>query len=333
MARHEVVHEQRLGRDCTVLVSHEHDLRAGFAPSVGMVGYSLTHRGGELLGQRGGLAAYRERGSSFGIPLLHPWANRLSARSYSLQGRRAELDPELAPVHFDPNGLPIHGVLAASPHWSELGHKAGDDRAVVAARLDYGAHEELLAAFPFPHELEVAAELAGATLSVNTTLSATGDVSVPVSFGWHPYLALPGVELPVRTRALLDERGIPTGRTEPVDIPGAALGERAYDDLFTELGERPVFALEGGGRRVELEFGEGYELAQVYAPAGESPLTATGGRPGHQDASRVPAEHYICFEPMTAPTDALVSGTGLRFVSPGASFSARFRIRVSAPSG
>jgi aldose 1-epimerase len=144
-------------------------------------------------------------------------------------------------------------------------------------------------------------------------------VPVPVSFGWHPYLALPGVqradwhvELPVRTRALLDERGIPTGRTEPVDIPGAALGERGYDDLFTELGERPVFALEGGGRRVELEFGEGYGLAQVYAPAGE---------------------HYICFEPMTAPTDALVSGTGLRFVSPGASFSARFRVRVSAPSG
>ena len=34
--------------------------------------------------------------------------------------------------------------------------EAGDDRAVVAARLDYGAHEELLAAFPFPHELEVA---------------------------------------------------------------------------------------------------------------------------------------------------------------------------------
>ena len=60
-----------------------------------------------------------------------------------------------------------------------------------------------------------------------------------------------------------------------------------------------------------------------------SSARATGSR----RCTRRQARHYICFEPMTAPTDALVSGTGLRFVSPGASFSARFRMRVSAPSG
>ena len=41
---------------------------AVFAPDVGMVGCSLRHRGEELLGQRGGLAKYRESGSSFSIP-------------------------------------------------------------------------------------------------------------------------------------------------------------------------------------------------------------------------------------------------------------------------
>jgi aldose 1-epimerase len=310
MSAHELVENT----DGVVLVSRASDLRVGFAPATGMVGYSLRHRGEELLGQRGGLAAYRERSSTFGIPLLHPWANRLSARSYAASGRQVTLDPERCPVRLDPNGLPIHGVLAASPFWELESSDASESRAAIAARLDFGAHDELLAAFPFPHELRLEAELAGDTLSLATTLRCTGDVPVPVSFGWHPYLRLPGmpreqwqVELPVRTRALLDERGIPSGRAEPAEIEPGPLGDGEYDDLFTTLAEPARFALEGGGRRIELEFGEGYPVAQVYAPR---------------------HEQYICFEPMTAPTNALVSGAGLRTVEPGAAFRAEFRLRV-----
>jgi aldose 1-epimerase len=140
-------------------------------------------------------------------------------------------------------------------------------------------------------------------------------VPVPISFGWHPYLTLPGVprtdwrvELPVRRRAELDDRGIPTGESEPVAIEAGPLGDAGYDDLFPELAERPVFALEGGGRRIELAFEEGYPVAQVYAP---------------------PDQDFICFEPMTAPTNALVSEDGLRCVQPGETFSASFSIAVT----
>jgi aldose 1-epimerase len=314
VALHEVVDERVEGLGCVVLVSHAADLRAGFASQAGMVGYSLRHRGDELLGQRGGLSAYCRSGSSFGIPLLHPWANRLSSRSYSASGREALLDPEVSPVRLDPNGLPIHGLLTASRYWELESRIACAERAAIGGRLDFAAHEDLLAAFPFPHELRVEAELALDTLTVSTTLLATGDVSVPVSFGWHPYLRLPGVpreewtvELAVKTRALLDERGIPTGSEEPAEVSPGPLGARGYDDLFTALTEPPRFALEGGGRRIEVEFAEGYRVAQVYAP---------------------PEEQFICFEPMTAPTDALVSGRRLRSVAPGDSFRAEFRLRV-----
>jgi aldose 1-epimerase len=184
----------------------------------------------------------------------------------------------------------------------------------VGARLDLAAHDELLAAFPFPHELRVDAELAADTLTVSTTLLPTSDAPVPVSFGWHPYLCLPDlpreewwVELPVLTHALLDEQGIPSGREEPADIPPGPLDGRTYDDLFTSLAEPPRFVLQGRGRRIELEFGQGYPLAQVYAPAGEQ---------------------FICFEPMTAPTNALLTGEGLRAVAPGTAFRAEFRVRV-----
>lgn len=300
MASHQVVDD----RDGVALISPAEELRVAFAPAVGMVGYSLTHRGEELLGLRGGLTAYRERGSSFGIPLLHPWANRLTT----------ELDAARPPVRVDANGLPIHGLLAASPHWSVVGRGAAEERAWLAAALDFGAHDELLAAFPYPHELRIEAELAGDTLTVATELAPTSEAPVPISFGWHPYLRLPGtprsewrVELPVATRALLDERGIPTGRTEAAEALDGPLGDRVWDDLYTELERPAVFALEDERRRVEVRFREEYPVAQVYAPA---------------DAD------HVCFEPMTAPTNALVTGGGLRHAQPGERFRAEFALRV-----
>jgi aldose 1-epimerase len=317
-AVHEVRDERVDGLDGIALHSHAHDLRVAFAPAAGMVGYSLTHRGDELLGLRGGLPAYVQHGSSFGIPLLHPWANRLAGTSYTLGGRSVELGGSPAPVHLDGNGLPIHGVLAASPYWEESGRTPGGGTAALGAQLDYGAHEELMAAFPFPHELHVQVELHDDTLTVATILVSTGDVAVPISFGWHPYLRLPGlpraewhVELPVRRRAILDGRGIPTGPSEAVAIEPGPLGDRTYDDHFLELDDPPTFVLLGGGRRIEVEFGDGYPYAQVYAPLG------TGDEP------------YVCFEPMTAPVNALVSGDGLRSVAPGGSFRADFSVRVS----
>ena len=66
MAAHEVRDERVDGLDGIALLSHAHDLRVAFAPAAGMVGYSLTHRGDELLGLRGGLTAYRDSGSKIG---------------------------------------------------------------------------------------------------------------------------------------------------------------------------------------------------------------------------------------------------------------------------
>jgi galactose mutarotase-like enzyme len=302
------------GHPTRVLVSDQAELEAAFAPGVGMVGCSLRHRGEELLGQRGGLAKYAEQGSSMGIPLLHPWANRLGGLEYSVDGRAVKLDPEVAPLRLDPNGLPIHGLVTASPYWEVTAVEADETGARLRAALDFDAHPELVAGFPFPHRLEVEATLAGRTLSVKTTLVATGEPPVPVAFGYHPYLRLPGlpradwrVTLPVRRRAALDERGIPTGEAEPVSIHAGPLGKRGFDDLFVELYHPPEFLLEGAGRRLEARFEQGYPCAQVYGP---------------------PGEEHVCFEPMTAPTNALVSGSGLRLVPPGGRYVACFSISV-----
>jgi len=287
------------------------DLEATFDPGAGMIGTSLRHRGDELLEQRDGLDAYVKSAKTFGIPLLHPWANRIDGPRYSVAGKDVELDLNSPLVHTEDNGLPIHGLASACPYWEVVGR----DTDGLHARLDYGAHEDLLAGFPFPHTLEIEISLDPDALHHTTRLTATTDQPVPVSFGYHPYLTLPGVAredflvtFPVRRQMLLDDRGIPTGTDEVANIPPGALGDRTYDDGFSELREPIEFGLEGGGRRIGVRFDEGYPYAQVWAP---------------------PGEQFICYEPMTAPTNALVDGgEALRLVPPGERYRAAFSITV-----
>lgn len=66
---------------------------ATFVPSAGMVCTSLSDGGVELLGQRRGLNAYMTTGKTMGIPILYPWANRLSANGYGVDGGAVTLTP------------------------------------------------------------------------------------------------------------------------------------------------------------------------------------------------------------------------------------------------
>src|SRR5215216_5372727 len=206
------------------VVLADDDLRATFVPRAGMIGCSLQHRGEELLVQRGGLSAWRGTGRSFGLPLLHPWANRLRDWRYVAGGRSVLIDRARGIVRADENGLPIHGALAAAEDWDVLDAGADERSAWLAAALDYGRRDDRLAVFPFPHRLELELRLAEGALSVATSVEATGEVPVPLAFGWHPWLSLPGVpraewELaqPARVAVALDERKLPTG--ERTDAP------------------------------------------------------------------------------------------------------------------
>ena len=95
-----------------------------------------------------------------GIPLLYPWANRLSAMRYTAAGRSVDLESSPL-IRRDANGLPIHGLLSASRHWRVAAADADADRARLRAELAFGSHPELLAAFPFPHDLALEAVLVG----------------------------------------------------------------------------------------------------------------------------------------------------------------------------
>jgi galactose mutarotase-like enzyme len=287
-------------------------LEASLLPGLGLLGTSLRHRGEELLALPGGVEGYRD-GHVTGLPLLAPWANRLPGWRYRAAGVEVDLDG--LDLHTDPGGLPIHGTLTAHRGWRLERLAADADRAVLEADLDYGDWPQLLAAFPFPHRLTVTFALQGASLAVTTTLTATGDRPVPVAFGWHPYLRLPGAPraawrllLPFRTHLELDDHGLPTGKAADEPAEAAPVGERTFDDLYVldaDPAERRL-GLEAAGRRLVVGYGDGYDHAQVFAP---------------------PGAEFVCLEPMTAPTAALATGA-TPLVAPGDSFSARFTIGV-----
>jgi aldose 1-epimerase len=270
-----------------------------------MAGVSLRHEGEQLLALEDGLAAYLERGAVMGIPFLHPWANRLECWRYRAGGRVVELPRDLPQ---DEQGLPIHGVLPRA--WDLVAADAQGDRAILRATLRFPESP----AFPFPHEVEQFVTLSASALTIATTLRATSGVPVPVAFGWHPYLRVPGaprddwvMTLPPRRHLLADARGLPTGEAVWERGWRRSLAGRAVDDGYDALGPAPQFAVAGGGRTLSVTFGRGYFVAQVFAP---------------------PGRDVVCFEPMTAPVNALASGRGLRWVAPGHEFRAAFTIAV-----
>jgi galactose mutarotase-like enzyme len=148
---------------------------------------------------------------------------------------------------------------------------------------------------------------------VQVTVDACGADPVPVAFGFHPYLSLAGVarerwliELPPMRHLALDDRQIPLGPGQAYDAQRFELATREFDDGFDAVSDPARFSASAE-RRIELEFLQGYPCAQVFAPR---------------------ASRFICFEPMTAPTNALRSGTGLRLLNPGESYLAHFCVRV-----
>ena len=137
---------------------------------------------------------------------------------------------------------------------------------------------------------------------------------MPVAFGWHPYLKVPGtprqrwaLRLPPRTHLALDERGIPTGDRAPEPHDRAPVGTRTFDDLYA-LGRDHRFAFEGeDGAAIELHCGTGYDYTQVWVPRGKP---------------------FAALEPMTVATNALATGA-TPVVSPGDRFVARFALTLA----
>ena len=281
---------------------------ATFVPGAAMLCCSLTVGGEELLDAGKGVDAYASAGHTMGIPLLYPWANRLAQFSYDVAGVNVALPDDRSLLPADPNNLPIHGVV---PSLLRFETEPGEDASALTAMLRWDA-PPLHQLFPFAHELRMEARVDRGELTIVTTVAGTGADRVPVAFGYHPYLRLPGssrttwqLQLPAAERLMLDDHMIPTGERSAAADGQVPLGDSSWDDGFAVAEQPARYVAETDDAGIALELVDGFPFSQIYAP---------------------PGKDFICFEPMTAPTNALRTGDGLTVLAPGEEYQAKFRV-------
>ena len=104
-------------------------------------------------------------------------------------------------------------------------------------------------------------ELQPGGLTIATTLEAGREGPVPVSFGFHPYVGLPGLpraqwtlSLPAMRRLELDSRGIPTGEDTAFEGFDGPLGDAVFDDGFALAGARRCLHAEWSRTKSDRRF-------------------------------------------------------------------------------
>lgn len=302
-------------------------VEVSIAPAFGMNSYDMRVGGQKVFWTPPGtLGTLVSRNAFCGNPFLWPWANRIDGDAYWVNGKKYVLNAELGNIRRDGNKQPIHGLLAYSKAWQVTRAEAEARAAVLSARLEFWRDPALMAQFPFAHTVEMTYRLAGGALEVALTVENLSREALPLAAGFHPYFGLEGVArdawqvtLPVRERVVLSPTLVPTGERVPSPHRGTApLKGLVLDDVFTGLDRdargRAVFRVEGGGRKIEVEYGPQYPVAVVYAPAGRD---------------------FICFEPMTAPTNGFnLAQRGqyaeLQSVAAGAKWSESFWVKAGA---
>ncbi len=233
--------------------------------------------------------------------VLVPWPNRIRDGKYSFGG----VDRQLA-LSEPAFGNASHGLLRFGSYTAV---EASDERIVLAADVVPQT------GYPFHLRTRVTFTLLADGLHVSHVIGNVGAEAAPVALGIHPYLQIGGVateDLVLRSTGtstlVLDERKIPVDEV-PVDDAtdlraGRRLGDVALDNAYRGLerdadGRAHHTLTAPDGRRVELWQDAGFEWVQVFT---------TDRYPGNPLA--------VAIEPMTAPSNAFVTGTDLIVLQP-----------------
>jgi aldose 1-epimerase len=254
-----------------------------------------------------------KRPTSYGIPILFPFPNRIRDGSFTFQGQTYAVDP------------PRHGFVR-DKSWTVVAHGVSDEEgAWITSAFDAGSYPGILRQYPSSFRLEVTYRLRDGRLEMETMAHNTGKREMPVGFGIHPYFRKPAagsVTVPADQRWELSD-SLPTGRILPVDADydlrqGRSLEGLSLDDIFTgiEAGEDGIASCVLQDQEVGTE-------TVVEFPAAQFPHVVVYTPPTPRQA--------ICVEPNTCPTDAFnlqQQGVGSNVIVLGAGGSVTFSLSI-----
>ncbi len=293
--RYSIAETKQDGLQVICLRDSEADLRAEVLPEAGLNTAALILKGHNFLWRPElPLSDIVDRKLMFGIPFLAPWANRLNANSYWVNGAKFEINRGLMNIRPDHYDQPIHGLLLFEK-WQVEQLNANNDQAELVSSFEFARFPKFMAQFPFAHRLEMRHTLKEGRLHISVKLINKCNEAIPVSLGFHPYYTLPGssrddwkLDLAGQNHYELSAKNIPTGRCATVfeshlDVKSVDLDD-VYSQLRRDINGYAHFLLSSEKAQVKAAFGPKYEVSVIYAPQ---------------------HGNYVCFEPMAAITDAL----------------------------
>jgi aldose 1-epimerase len=267
------------------LLEEGRQARAAVAPELGMNCFSFETRVPILedLDYR----EFRKKPTSYGIPLLFPFPNRVRDGAFTFRRDRFKVNP------------PRHGLVRDKAfRVIETGATSSEGAWVRGAIKASDYPQDILGQFPFPFTLEVTYRVRAGELELDVVAANTGDRVMPVGFGIHPYFRRPArgsIQVPASRRWELKD-SLPTGRILDVDPLHDLRAPRdletiELDDVYTDAAAdesgRVSCLLNDDVNRIQtvVEF-ERRQLPHivVYTPPAPRPA--------------------LCIEPQSCPTDA-----------------------------
>jgi aldose 1-epimerase len=278
------------------LADASHKAQVSIAPSLGNNAYEFLVNGKNIMYfPVANLAEFKQKPTFSGNPLLAPWANRLDHEGFYANGKHYTLNSSLNNYRHDAAKQPIHGLLSYASEWMVTNVAANDKGAEVTSRLEFWRYPDYMAQFPFAHSLDVTYRLRDGVLEVETSIENHSTDTMPVSIGFHPYFRLHDsprnswrVTLPAKQNYVLSGSLVATGEMKPMsykspqDLEGISLDD-VLGGLIPAGDGRTEFAVQGAKERIAVLYGPKYPVAVVYSPKDRD---------------------FICFEPMSGPTNA-----------------------------
>jgi len=258
--------------------------------------------------------------------VLVPWPNRVKDATWWLRDESGSVTEQHLAVTEPATGNAIHGLLRYSPYLPVLRTR---DSITLGATI----YPQL--GYPFLLDTTVRYSVSADGLTVEHAITNAGERDAPVAVGTHPYLKIgdvPTSELVLRVNA-----------TTHFEV----------DDHKNVVGEHPVegteYDLRGGRKVADLTLDDGFGGVPHTDGRAEHSVTAPDGRSvtlwadesfgyvqafTHRSfAPLYPGEVAVAVEPMTAPANALNSGQGLSWLSPGETLRASWGITPQLVKG
>jgi galactose mutarotase-like enzyme len=263
------------------LVDHERDAEVVMAPMRGGMVTRFRVGADDLLFLDQATLRDHTQNVRGGIPILFPFAGRLSNDVFTLDGERVP--------------MPQHGFARKVP-WRIAATETADAAAIT---LELEHSEATLQVWPFRFRLTFRYALRDETLTITERYQNLGDRPMPMHPGLHPYFRVADwtkrhARLETTATMAYDNRtGLRRALTGPIE-----LGSGEVDLQLLDHGQTRVRLVRPGAPAVDLAYDRADTVVTVWTQ---------------------PSRDFVCLQPWTRPSDAVNQGQAL-LVAPGADY-------------